>query len=75
MTVSAQGRDGYQLGSAEAQAVGVIQEDGVVVDTQKWTRAVQIVGPAPTLEGSATGVGTGKDNPWKISSGRSADTM
>jgi hypothetical protein len=62
VTVTAQAGDEFELGAAEVHAVGVISEDGVVVDNQEWTRAVQIVGPAPTLEGSATAVGTNKDS-------------
>lgn len=61
MTVTAQGSDEFELDAAVGEAVGVISEGGVVVDNQEWTRAVQIVGPAPTLEGRVTAVGAGKD--------------
>jgi alpha-tubulin suppressor-like RCC1 family protein len=41
--VPAQGRDGFVEGPAEVSAEARIAEGGTVVDTQEWTRKVQIV--------------------------------
>jgi len=43
VTVPAQGRDGFTAGPAQASAQALIRERGAVVDTQEWTRKVQIV--------------------------------
>ena len=35
--------DAFEAGPAEATAVGLIREHGMVADTQEWTRQVEIV--------------------------------
>jgi hypothetical protein len=62
VTVAAQGGAAFQGGPAEAQAEGIILERGQIVDTQEWTRQVAIVAGAPTLQGKAKGLGSGRDN-------------
>ena len=42
VTVPAQGRNGFIEGPAQVLAEAVIQERGLVVDTQEWTRVVEI---------------------------------
>jgi alpha-tubulin suppressor-like RCC1 family protein len=42
VTVPAQGRNGFLAGPATVEADGLIRERGTVVDTQEWTRQVQI---------------------------------
>jgi alpha-tubulin suppressor-like RCC1 family protein len=42
VTVPAQGRNGYSDGPAQVSAVADIHEPGAIVETQEWTRAVQI---------------------------------
>lgn len=42
VTVPAQGRPPFQLGLAEVAAEASIRERGLIVDTQAWTRAVEI---------------------------------
>jgi hypothetical protein len=44
------------------QADAIIVENGIVVETQQWTRAVNVVGTDGSLEGSASGIGSGTDN-------------
>ena len=43
MTVPAQGRDPFLEGPAEVEAEALIRGRGGGVDTQKWTRRVEIV--------------------------------
>ncbi len=43
VTVSAQGKDGFGAGAAQAFADGSIRTRGLTVDTQQWTRAVTII--------------------------------
>jgi hypothetical protein len=43
VTVPAQGRDPFGQGPAVVEAEGRIRERGLVVDSQEWTRQVQIV--------------------------------
>jgi alpha-tubulin suppressor-like RCC1 family protein len=62
VTVLASGNAAFSGGAATVQADAVIIENGVAVDTQQWTRAVQLLGTDGSLEGSASGVGSGTDN-------------
>jgi hypothetical protein len=62
VTVLASGNAAFRGGAATVQADAVIIENGVAVDTQQWTRAVQLLGTDGSLEGSASGVGSGTDN-------------
>ena len=55
-------RHGISAGPATVEADAVIVEDGAVVDTQHWGRAVDVLGTDGSLEGSASGIGTGKDD-------------
>jgi hypothetical protein len=42
--VSAHGAsDGFDVGPAQITAVGLIGDPGITVDTQEWTRKVEIV--------------------------------
>jgi alpha-tubulin suppressor-like RCC1 family protein len=43
VTVPAQGRDPFRNGPAEVSAKAFIQDKGLIVDVQEWTRAVNIV--------------------------------
>jgi alpha-tubulin suppressor-like RCC1 family protein len=62
VTVSASGGTAFLAGPATVEADAVIVEDGAVVDTQHWGRAVDVLGTDGSLEGSASGIGTGKDD-------------
>jgi hypothetical protein len=62
VTVSASSRGAFRGGPATVEAEGVIVENGLVADTQEWTRAVNLVGTDGSLEGSASGIKTGKDD-------------
>jgi len=62
VAVVAQGSDAFADGPAVIEAEGRVQEGGVVVDTQDWTREVQIATApvaASRLSGSAVGLGRG----------------
>lgn len=43
LTVPAQGRDPFLIGPAQVSAKVFIQDKGLIVDVQEWTRAVNIV--------------------------------
>ena len=55
--MAAQGGAAFQGGLAEVRGRGIILERGQIVDTQEWTRQVEIVALAPTLQGRPRGSG------------------
>jgi len=62
ITVLAPSGAAFRSGPATVQADAIIVENGTVVETQQWTRAVNVVGTDGSLEGSASGIGSGTDN-------------
>ena len=62
VTVSSSGGTAFRAGPATVEADAIIVDDGAVVDTQHWGRAVDVLGTDGSLEGSASGIGTGKDD-------------
>jgi alpha-tubulin suppressor-like RCC1 family protein len=62
IVISAPSGAALRAGAATVQADALIVDSGDVVDTQSWTRAVQVLGTDGSLEGSASGIGTGTDN-------------
>jgi alpha-tubulin suppressor-like RCC1 family protein len=64
VAVLPQGPDAFADGPAVIEAVGRVQDSGVLVDTQVWTRDVQIATApvaAARLGGSAVGLGRGPE--------------